>query len=57
MSNDFGQYVDFGLAQNTAKMVKNLKQYITNGMYHDAVRSKTADVMKELFRLRDDSID
>lgn len=50
-------YVDFGLAQNTAKMVKNLKQYITNAMYHDAVRSKTADIMKELFKLRDDSID
>jgi hypothetical protein len=49
--------VDFGLAQNTAKMVKNLKQYITNGMYHDAAHSKTAELMKELFTLRDDPID
>ena len=50
-------YVDFGLAQETAKLVKNCKQYITNGMYHDAIRSKTDEIMKELFALRDDSID
>jgi hypothetical protein len=50
-------YVDFGLAQETAKLVKNCKQYITNGMYHDAIRSKTEEIMKELFALRDDSID
>lgn len=50
-------YVDFGLAQETAKLVKNCKQYITNGMYHDAIRSKTDEIMKELFTLRDDSID
>lgn len=50
-------YVDFGLAQETVKLVKNCKQYITNSMYHDAVRSKTDDVLKELFALRDDSID
>ena len=50
-------YVDFGLAQETAKLVKNCKQYITNSMYHDAVRSKTDEIMKELFALRDDSID
>ncbi|PVH88522.1 alpha/beta-hydrolase [Cadophora sp. DSE1049] len=50
-------YVDFGFAQETAKLVKNCKQYITNSMYHDAIRSKTDGVMKELFALRDDSID
>jgi pimeloyl-ACP methyl ester carboxylesterase len=50
-------YVDFGLAQGTARLVKNCKQYITNGMYHDAIRSKTDEIMKELFALRDDSID
>jgi hypothetical protein len=50
-------YVDFELAQETVKLVKNCKQYITNGMYHDAIRSKTKDVMKELFALREDSID
>ncbi|KAF8863464.1 alpha/beta-hydrolase [Acephala macrosclerotiorum] len=50
-------YVDFDLAQDTAKLVKNCKQYITNGVYHDAVKSKTDEVMKQLFALRDDSID
>lgn len=50
-------YVDFGLAQETASMVKGCRQFITNGMYHDAVRSKTDKVLKELFALRDDPID
>ena len=50
-------YVDFGLAQETATLVKNCKQFITNRMYHDAIRSSTDDVLKELFKLRDDSID
>lgn len=51
------QYVDFGLAQDTAKLVKNCKQYITNGMYHNAIRAKTDEIMEKLFALRDDSID
>ncbi|KAJ5032733.1 uncharacterized protein L3040_009327 [Drepanopeziza brunnea f. sp. 'multigermtubi'] len=50
-------YVDYDLAQQTAKLVKNCKQFITNVMYHDAVRSKNEQVMKELFALRDDTID
>ncbi|PSS23143.1 hypothetical protein M430DRAFT_98010 [Amorphotheca resinae ATCC 22711] len=50
-------YVDFGLAQDTAKLVKNCKQYITNGMYHNAIRAKTDEIMEKLFALRDDSID
>lgn len=50
-------YVDYGLAQDTAKLVKNCKQFITNTMYHDAVRSKTEVLLKGLFALRDDSID
>ncbi|CAL3964099.1 hypothetical protein PZA11_001535 [Diplocarpon coronariae] len=50
-------YVDFELAQETARLVNNCKQYITNTMYHDAIRSRTDGVMKELFTLRDDSVD
>jgi hypothetical protein len=50
-------YVDYDLAQDTAKLVKNCKQFITNSMYHNAVRARADDVMKELFALRDDSID
>lgn len=49
--------MDFGLAQETAKLVKNCKQYITNGMYHNAIRAKTDEIMEKLFALRDDSID
>lgn len=50
-------YVDFGLVQETLSKVKNCKQFITNTMYHDAVRSKTDEVLKALFALRDDVID
>jgi hypothetical protein len=50
-------YVDYGLAQETAKLVQNCRQVVTNTMYHDAIRSKTDEVMKALFALRDDSID
>lgn len=50
-------YVDFGFAQETASIVRNCKTYITNAMYHDAVRSQTEAVAKALFLLRDDNID
>ena len=50
-------YVDFDFAQETAKTIKGTKTFITNMMYHDALRSRTDDVFKSLFALRDDSID
>lgn len=50
-------YVDFGLAQETARLVKNCKQYITNSMYHDAIRRKTNEILEALFSLKEDSID
>jgi pimeloyl-ACP methyl ester carboxylesterase len=50
-------YVDFGLVQETVKKVKNCKQFIANTMYHDAIRSRTDEVMKALFALRDDAMD
>jgi len=50
-------YVDFGLVQETLEKVKNCKQFITNTMYHNAISSKTDEVLKNLFALRDDSID
>jgi pimeloyl-ACP methyl ester carboxylesterase len=50
-------YVDFGLVQETLGKVKNCKQFITNTMYHNAIRSKTDEVLRGLFALRDDSID
>lgn len=50
-------YVDIGFSTESAKLIKNCKHFITSGMYHDAIKSKTEEIMKELFALRDDSID
>lgn len=49
-------YVDFGLVQESVEKIKGVKQYITNTMFHDAIRSNTEDVMKQLFKLRNDTI-
>lgn len=50
-------YVDYKLATDTASKIKNCKQFITNTMYHDGLRTKTDELMKQLFALRDDSLD
>jgi hypothetical protein len=50
-------YVDFGLSMETAKAIRGCKTFVTNMMYHDAVRSKVDEVLKALFALRDDTID
>ncbi|KAJ5638318.1 Proline iminopeptidase [Penicillium lividum] len=50
-------YVHYDLAAKTATKIKGIKQFITNTMYHDALRSKSGEVMRQLFALRDDTID
>lgn len=50
-------YVHFDLAARTASRIKGTKQFITNTLYHDALRSNSSEVMRQLFKLRDDSID
>jgi hypothetical protein len=50
-------YVDFGLSMETASKVKGCKTYVTNSLYHTAVRAKTEAVMNAVFALRDDTID
>ncbi|KAK0618148.1 proline iminopeptidase [Bombardia bombarda] len=50
-------YVDFELARETASMVKGIQVYETNSMYHNAVRARTDEVVGQLFRMRDDTID
>lgn len=50
-------YVNFGLVQETVKKIKDCKQFITNTMYHDAVRSQSESLMEQLFKLRDESLD
>ncbi|KXH49067.1 hypothetical protein CSIM01_09198 [Colletotrichum simmondsii] len=49
-------YVDYEFAKDTAALVK-AKVYETNQLYHSALRSKTEEVMRELFKLRDNPID
>ena len=50
-------YVDFDFAQETARTINGAKSFVTNAMYHDALRSCTEEVFKALFALRDDTID
>ncbi|KAM0332355.1 hypothetical protein ACHAQA_002632 [Verticillium albo-atrum] len=50
-------YVDSRLARETAAAVRRCKVYETNTMYHNALRAKTGEVLGELFKLRDNTID
>ena len=50
-------YVDFELARETARIVKGCQVFETNRMYHNAVRARTDEVISQLFKMRDDSID
>ena len=50
-------YVHFEHASRTAAKIKGVKQFITNTMYHDALRSRSDELMRQLFALRDDSFD
>ena len=50
-------YVDYDLSTETARKIKGCKTYVSNQMYHDALRSRMDEVVKGLFALRDDTID
>ncbi|KAJ3504026.1 hypothetical protein NLJ89_g8156 [Agrocybe chaxingu] len=50
-------YVDFDFAQQTASVIKNTEQYITNQLVHDGIREDPADIMKTLFRLSERAFD
>ncbi|KAF2096333.1 proline iminopeptidase [Rhizodiscina lignyota] len=50
-------YVDYDFSMETARKIKGCKTYITNQMYHNALRSKMAEVTGALFNLRDDEMD
>jgi hypothetical protein len=50
-------YVDFDLSMDTSRKIRGCKTYVTNAMYHDAVRSKMDEVVKAVWELRDDVID
>lgn len=50
-------YVDYDFSMETARKIRSCKTFVTNMMYHDAVRGKMDEVTKALFALRDDCID
>ena len=50
-------YVPFDLARDTASRINNCKTFVTNVLYHDSLSNKTDQLMKQLFALRDDTID
>ncbi|EER39286.1 prolyl peptidase [Histoplasma capsulatum var. duboisii H88] len=50
-------YVHYALAAETAAKIKGCKQFITNVMYHNAIRTNADELVKQLFALRDDTID
>ncbi|KAL8849868.1 MAG: hypothetical protein Q9221_005206 [Calogaya cf. arnoldii] len=50
-------YVSYDFAQETASKIKGCKTFITNAMYHDAIGSKSEEVFKQLFALREDVMD
>ncbi|KAI1922412.1 hypothetical protein LOZ58_006124 [Ophidiomyces ophidiicola] len=50
-------YVHYDFATETAAAIKNCKHYITNTMYHNALRANTEELLKQLFAMRDDTID
>lgn len=50
-------YVDYEFSKETARAIQGCKTFETNVMYHDAVRERMDEVVKQLFSLRDDVID
>ena len=50
-------YVHYDLAMDTASKIRNCKNFITNVLYHNALSSKCDEVIKQLFALRNDTID
>ncbi|KAJ7032784.1 alpha/beta-hydrolase [Mycena alexandri] len=44
-------YVEFGLAQETASVIKNAEQYITNQLVHDGITQDPKDVIQRLFQI------
>ena len=50
-------YVDYDFSRETASKIQGAKVFVTNMMYHDALRSKMDEVFRNLWALRDDSID
>lgn len=50
-------YVDHDYSRETAKAIKGCKTFETNVFFHDALRSRMDEVLKQAFALRDDVLD
>lgn len=50
-------YVDYDYSAETAEKIKGCKTFVRNDLYHDALGSKSSEVVEQLFRLRDDVLD
>lgn len=50
-------YVDPDLARVTASRIQGIKVFDTNVLYHNALRSNSDEVIPQLLKLRDDTID
>lgn len=50
-------YVDFDFSLETATKIKGCKVFSTNVMFHNAIRGKMDEVLKQAFALRDDVLD
>ena len=50
-------YVDFEFACETAGTIRGCRNFVTNAMYHDALGSKSDDLVKQLLGMRDDVMD
>lgn len=50
-------YVDFRFAQETAGLIQGCKTFVTNALYHNAWHSKSEELMKALFALKEDTLD
>ncbi|KAI0135538.1 alpha/beta-hydrolase [Daldinia grandis] len=50
-------YVDPGMSRATASKIKGIKVFETSVLYHNALRSHPDEVILQLLRLRDDTID
>lgn len=50
-------YVDYGFARETASKVKGAKVFETNVIYHNGLRARSDEILGQLLRLRDDTID
>jgi hypothetical protein len=45
-------YVDYDFARDTAARIAGAKEFVTNVMYHSALRAKTEVLMGELWKLK-----